>query len=169
MGIARENIKTIPRTNQGKKHDSSEPIIEVSWKNVLKEILGAPSDRTDSQRCWSDFASHLREQFPETQWFFIRQEDRELNESSMLQSIHQWLTKVIDTPEWPLPESAIISSEGEGKNRCWVVSFPRSAGPLPRSAISLTSLTMVPWGNEHLHGWKILNIKPYTVNKTGEA
>lgn len=141
---------------------------EIDWKSILQSTLAPSQAATETQRLWGKLSSHIRSLCPESDWIFIREESQNVQETAFLPHIQRWLESLIANPAWPFPEKIYLTAESSGAERIWKLYIDEADGALPYVAIS-SKMTITPFKETRLRGWKISSSPAYHINKSGEA
>lgn len=141
---------------------------EIDWKSILKATMAPSQSAIELQRQWGRLSSHMRSLCPESDWIFIREESVTAEENKFLPLIQKWLESLIANPAWPFPEKIYLTTETSRGEKTWKLFIDEKSGAIPFIEIS-SHLTIAPFQEGRLRGWKITSSPAYHINKSGEA
>ena len=141
---------------------------QLNWKKALSDTLTAEIDEVLSLRAWSVLTQKLKNLCPETDWLFIREEDKTTNDKELINLTWEWMNKLVANPQWPFPEKISFSIESKRSERFIRIAVENSNGVIPFVSPP-APLCVAPWKKDQKHGWKIFAINPSQLKKSGQA
>lgn len=140
----------------------------INWKKILTNVVGSDLDQATSLREWSTFSQKLRNLCPESQWLFIREEDKQSNDKEIINKAWEWINHLVANPKWPFPEKIICSIESKRTERFIRLTILSSKKTIPFVSPP-EPLCVAPWIKDEAHGWKIFYNNTPQFKKSGQA
>lgn len=163
MGL---NVETRTTPDHVKKSDNQSD--HLNWKKALSDVLGSELDQVVSLRNWSTFNQKLINLCPETEWFFVREEDKFTNDKELISLAWEWINKIVANPAWPFPEKISCSIESKKSDRYIRIAILSSEGVIPFVSPP-QELCIAPWKKDQAHGWKVFALHKSNLKKSGVA
>lgn len=147
-----------------KDSSSSKEEVLLDWKQPLSDVLAKSHYEIKNEKAWASLCHSLRELCPETKWLSICEASKE-DVSKSIETFQAWINLLIATPEWPFPDQVILMmSAGEE----FKILFSKKITLLPY-AVPFSNITVTPWRDNHMTGWKIQKGITFNGSKAGEA
>jgi hypothetical protein len=140
----------------------------LNWKKALSDVVASELDQVISLRNWSTLSQKLKKLCPETEWYFIREEDKYSNDKELISLTWEWINKVIANPAWPFPERITCSIESKKSERFIRFAIMSSEGVIPFVSPP-QDLCVAPWKKDQTHGWKVFTLPKSQIKKSGKA
>ena len=142
--------------------------VNLNWKKALSDVVASELDQVISLRNWATFSQKLKNLCPETEWYFIREEDKYSNDKELISLTWDWINKVVANPAWPFPERITCSIESKKSERFIRIAIMSSEGVIPFVSPH-QDLCVAPWKKDQTHGWKVFTLPKSQIKKSGKA
>jgi hypothetical protein len=155
--ISKSILTKAPSTDEG-----------LNWKSALLACVNNDYEAASSLRAWSEFRKRLNNLCPETEWVFVREDDKRTDDVIFLNQVYVWINSLITNPLWPFPDKIVCSLEGQKSQRLIRLAVISSKKSIPFANPPM-ELSVAPWKKGESHGWKIFFANTYELKKTGQA